>query len=98
MTSTAIESAVSQIVRYRLSEADGDAIRGREARKLGDPPGSALSTGLQLAVGDHYPLIVVLDHGNGMVGGWLQLPAIAPLWVYVARRGDGHGEWQPAGA
>lgn len=52
----------------------------------------------QVNVGDRYPLLVVVDHGRGVVGGWLQLLAIPPLWILAARHGDRHGEWLDLGA
>jgi len=95
MTQDQNRSAVGTIVRYRLSPHDDDAIRTRAAVALGDPKGSRLATGMDTRPSDEYPLVVVIDHGADLVGGWLQLPAIDPLWIYVAHRGDEPGEYEP---
>jgi len=93
MTDTAIQTAVGEIVVYNVSDADQRAIQAREAHRLGDPSTSALMTGWPVSADDRLPLIVVVDHGRETVSGWLQLPALDPLWIYGVGPGAEPGQY-----
>jgi hypothetical protein len=95
MTTAATTVHVGSVVQYRLDDADLEHIIARAARALGDPAGSAIASGISREAGAAVPLMVQHVHGRDVVSGWTFLPALEPLWLFVARRGDEHGEWTP---
>lgn len=90
---------VGDIVKYRLSGADRDAIQGRRQRALDAPPhawGSQTHVGSPVSMGQQFPGIVVRTFdrdGKLAVNLQVQLDGTDTHWVRMAVHGVDPGQW-----
>ena len=93
--------SLGQIVIYRLSDSDADAINRRRQHALShldqhraEATGVLIHTGSTVNAGERYPMLVARVNNDMTINGVVFADGADPFWAPARQVGGRPGEWQ----